>query len=93
MNYEVNSVYRSTKWLDFIVVENKPKTVVLVVKNKQKYPLGIITYLSKWHQYVFTSEDQVIYNDGCLKAIAEVLSDLNKEQRSKSSDTKTSRKD
>lgn len=74
-------LYRKTKWLRFSIVNRKPKTLVLHVHNKNDQFLGEIAWFGSWRQYVFMSEDGIIYNNGCLTDIAEVLTDLNKEHR------------
>jgi len=52
--------------------------------NKSDEPLGLIHWYGAWRQYVFEPEDgAIIFNDGCLKIIVEVLEMLNRKQRSK----------
>ena len=48
-----NQLYRETKWLRFILVDRKPKTVVMHVVNKSGKILGEISWLAQWRQYTF----------------------------------------
>jgi len=78
------NLYRETKWLRFIVTEQKPKTVVLEVRNISDQLLGQIKWKNSWRQYVYYNLGiDAQFNDGCLKDIADVLSCLNKEHKGK----------
>lgn len=73
-----NVLYKETKWLRFYIVDRKPKTLVLHVINTNAQFLGKIGWFGAWRQYVYESEDGIIYNNGCLQDIAEVCTELNK---------------
>ena len=77
-------LYRKTKWLRFFIVGRKPKTVCLEVRNTSKQILGTIAWYGPWRQYCFTptlTETEIIFNNGCLKDIVDVLTHLNDEQK------------
>ena len=76
-------LYRQTKWLRFNIVDRKPKTVVIYVHNTNNQFLGKIGWYGSWRQYVYESEDGIIYNDQCLKDIADVCTRLNDEHKAK----------
>ena len=71
------TLYRKTKWLEFHIVDRKSKTLVIHVRNTNKQFLGRIAWFGAWRQYVHESEDGILYNNGCLQDIADVLTDLN----------------
>ena len=75
------TLYKETKWLRFTIANKKPKTLVLHVHNTSQQFLGEIAWYGAWRQYVFMSEDGIIYNNGCLQDIAGVLTNLNNEHR------------
>lgn len=74
-------LYKKTKWLRFFIVDKKPKTVVINVMNTNCQFLGKIGWYGAWRQYVYESEDGIIYNNGCLQDIADVLTSLNDAQK------------
>ena len=80
---KVGQIYRKTKWLVFEVSDLKPKTMVLRVGNTRGQCLGEIRWYSAWRQYTFETGHGIVYNNGCLQDIADVLTDLNKAQKSK----------
>ena len=76
-------LYRKTKWLQFFIVDRKPKTLVIHVINTNNQFLGQIGWYGAWRQYVYESEDGIIYNNQCLKDIAGVCTRLNNEHKEK----------
>ena len=75
------TLYRETKWLRFYIVERKPKTVVMHVRNTSNQFLGSISWRGGWRQYTFNTDSgsALTFNDQCLKDIADVLTSLNAE--------------
>ena len=74
----MSELYKTTKWLKFIVVDRKPKTIVMHVLNKSGEFLGMIKWYPAWRQYsFFTPETQLTFNNGCLQDITDVLTELN----------------
>lgn len=71
------TLYRKTKWLLFVIVDHKPKTLVLHVYNTSDQFLGIINW-GTWRQYVYQPNPaELTFNNQCLQDIADVLTDLN----------------
>ena len=75
------TLYRKTKWLRFMLVDRKPKTVVRHVVNKSGKILGKISWLAQWRQYTFDPEAYTTFNNGCLQDITDVLTSLNSEHK------------
>ena len=80
-----STLYRETKWLRFMLVDRKPKTVIIHVYNTSDQFLGDIRWYGPWRQYTYNvySEAQLTFNNGCLQDITDVLTGLNKEHRQK----------
>ena len=75
-------LYRRTKWLEFLIVESKPKTVVVAVRNTSGQHLGEIRWYGAWRQYTFspTQEAPLVFNNRCLEDIVNVINSLNAER-------------
>jgi len=59
-----------TKYLKFVIVRFKPKTMVIAVVNlKSGEELGIIEWFSKWRQYCFMPYGSTVWNINCLQDI------------------------
>jgi len=59
-----------SKYLDFVIIEQKPKTVVIEIRSKTHgYRLGLIKYYWAWRQYVFFSEPNMVFSKDCLNDI------------------------
>lgn len=79
----MESLYRETKWLRFFIVEEKPKTLVIHIKNKSNQFLGTIKWYPSWRQYTYNAFGDITFNHQCLKDIADVLTSLNEEHKRK----------
>ena len=77
----MKDLYKETKWLNFYIVERKPKTVVMHVINTKNQFLGEIRWLGAWRQYVYNTAPQIVYNNRCLQDITDVLTELNDAQK------------
>lgn len=77
----MRKLFRETKYLEFYIIDRKPKTIVVHVVNKHKHHLGTIQWHSPWRQYTWnisTQEGTVLsFNNDCLLHIAGVVSELN----------------
>ena len=72
------------KWLDFVLIENKPKTKVYSVISKcSDDELGIIKWYPSWRHYCFfpTIDIETVHSDRCLLAISEFITRLNEEHK------------
>ena len=68
---------KETKYLQFIVKEQKPKTKVIAVVNKtHAEEIGIIKWFPRWRQYCFFPYDRTIWNKKCLDDINDMITEL-----------------
>lgn len=76
---EVKSAY-----LEFLIVNRKPKTAVILVRNKDEdVNLGRIFWYSKWRCYIFEPNELTIFEKKCLRDIADLLDKLTANQKIK----------
>ena len=52
-----------------------------VVAVKGGGVLGEIRFYSQWQQYVFTSDNEVVWNSGCLTAVVVFLNTQNRSRK------------
>ena len=66
-----------SKWLRFILLEKKQKTLVWKVENKSNETLGLIKWFASWRQYCFIPfwdyDCEFIYAQSCLRDIANFI--------------------
>ena len=68
-----------SKYLEFKLLEQKPKTQVIEVKSKVQYSrLGIIKWYPRWRQYAFFPEWGTLFNTECLNDIISYIRELRK---------------
>jgi len=66
-----------SKYLEFNIIELKPKTKVIAVQSKtHPIRLGIIKWWSSWRQYAFFPETGTIFNVDCLNDIQSYIRGL-----------------
>lgn len=66
-----------SKYLEFNVIEEKPKTKVIGIWSKKNgNRLGIIKWYGPWRQYAFFPETGTIFNIECLNDISEYIKEL-----------------
>lgn len=66
-----------SKYLEFRLLGEKPKTKVIEVMSKTRpVRLGIIKWWSTWRQYVFLPDTGTIFNIECLNDIQSYIKDL-----------------
>lgn len=64
-----------SKWLEFVHVEDKPKTKVWEVKRKaveihlDGISLGYVKYFGQWRQYAFFPHEGTVWHGECLQDI------------------------
>lgn len=72
-----------SKYLEFIHVEDKPKTKVWEVRRKADevyndgLSLGYIKYFGRWRQYAFEPHGGTFWNHECLNDIIKFLNQEN----------------
>ncbi|GAG95866.1 unnamed protein product [marine sediment metagenome] len=66
-----------SKYLEFTIMEQKPKTKVIGVTSKLHGDiLGIIKWYNGWRQYCFYPEQYTIFSMGCLEDIQSYIKEL-----------------
>ena len=59
-----------SKYLEFALLEKKPKTQVIKVMSKiHGNSLGVIKWFGRWRQYSFFPEPETVFNVECLNDI------------------------
>lgn len=80
----IPELIKKTKYMEFWLIEKKPKTNKYEVYNKKSGDvLGWISWYSVWRQYVYEMEYQTVYSHDCLRVIADFLTELNKNHKEK----------
>jgi hypothetical protein len=66
-----------SKYLEFKLLEQKPKTKVIEVISKLHGDrLGIVKWFGRWRQYAFFPETGTLFNKECLHDIEEYIRGL-----------------
>lgn len=61
---------KMSEFIEFELIEKKPKTDVYAVNNKTSGDmLGIIKWYPAWRQYCFFPSEETLYERKCLKDI------------------------
>lgn len=59
--------YMHIKQVDGEVFEGKP--VYRIFNNKSGSQLGILSFYKPWKEYVFSSKEDCVFNNGCLRDV------------------------
>lgn len=71
-----------SKYLDFILLEQKKKTNVWnIISKSSGESLGNIKWFPRWRQYTFFPHSDTVWNKDCLNDIMDVLSSLMKQRK------------
>jgi hypothetical protein len=73
-------------WLDFVMVEQLPKTkIYLVVSKCSGDALGKVRWYPPWRHYCFfpTLSFETVHSDRCLLSISKFVTNLNNEHKKK----------
>lgn len=66
----MNEFKGKSKYLEFIEIEQKPKTKVYLCRNKMTGDkLGIIKWYPPFRKYAFFSQDGIVFDRNCLEDI------------------------
>jgi len=66
-----------TKYLCFVLAEQKPKTSVYAVQSKNSGSiLGEIRWYAAWRQYTFMPTEETVFNSECLNDIIKFINNL-----------------
>lgn len=72
------------KWVDFVPAIPNKKTKVWDVWPKDAHErIGIIKWFGRWRKYCFFPELNTVYEEDCLRDIAEFIERVTKEHRQK----------
>jgi hypothetical protein len=75
---------KEESYIDFELVEQKPKTNVFDVKNKHHgTKLGTVKWHSEWRQYAFFPEPEMVFSQGCMEDITKFVNGLMEERKKK----------
>ena len=78
----LSKLIHSTRYLEFWLVKELPKTNVYFVVNRSKDThLGEIRWFPTWRQYTFMPEPETIWNKDCLRQVVEFLEEIERERR------------
>jgi hypothetical protein len=67
------------KYIEFNLVEQKPKTSVYAIRNvKSQTIIGWLKWHPSWRQYCFFPEQNTVFSYGCLNDIIEQVNLLKK---------------
>jgi len=73
-----------SKYLEFELLEQKPKTKVIgVISKRHNDMLGIIKWFPGWRQYALFPGNGTVFNVECLNDIQSYISELKNERREK----------
>ena len=79
----VPTIEKEGEFIDFYLVELKPKTKVFDVNVKgQDITLGQIKWYAQWRQYSFFPIGDTVFEKTCMQEITDFLIDINKKHRS-----------
>ena len=59
------------KQMDDEVFEKRP--VYRIFNNRDKHLLGLISYYFPWKEYVFSSQEDCVFNNSCLRDVLDFI--------------------
>lgn len=72
------------KWIEFILSYKGEKTSVWFVSNAEtKEKIGYVKWYGPWRKYCYFPIDQTVYEQDCLRDIANFIENATKEHRQK----------
>jgi hypothetical protein len=71
------------KYIEFTIIEKKPKTNVYSVNKTDGTQLGLIFWHGAWRQYIFNPLPDTIWSHDCLDEINNFLRQLKREHQNK----------
>ena len=65
-----------SKWIKFVLVEEKPKTHIWSVQTIESgLEIGIIKWRPSWRKYSFFPDNETVFEEDCLRDIADFISE------------------
>lgn len=84
----IPEVIHQGKYIDFNLVEIKPKTKVIDVTNRENdLVIGTIKWFPNWRKYSFFPANDCVFETVCLKEITDFIMNLNIEHKRQSNGT------
>ena len=75
-------MYKVSKWIKFIEVDEKPKTKVWSVQTiESELEIGIIKWRPSWRKYCFFPDNETVFEEDCLRDIADFIIEKTKEHK------------
>lgn len=74
---------RREKYIEFNLIEKKPKTNVYAVNKRDGEQIGMIFWYGAWRQYVFNPLPDTIWSHDCIDEIKNFLRYLKREHDNK----------
>ena len=66
-------------WLSVTFLPHTSKTHILEVKSKDGAPLGLVKWFGRWRKYSFFPCADTVFEQDCLRDIAEIIEFLTKD--------------
>lgn len=87
----IPTVIQEGKYINFCLVELKPKTKVIdVVTQEDDLVIGTIKWYPQWRKYSLFPAENTIFETVCLKEITDFIMNLNIEHRRNTKERKCS---
>lgn len=75
------TVVADGKYVRIVELESGRKTLVFEVQSKAGHELGYISFYAKWRKYTFVPAESSVFDQVCLREIANFLEDETKKWR------------
>jgi hypothetical protein len=67
----------NSRYLDFYLVANLPKTQIWQVLSKRSgFVLGHVRWYGQWRQYAFMPSPSMVFNSECMNDICSLIKEL-----------------
>jgi hypothetical protein len=70
--------YITIKQTNGEIFENYP--VYRIYNNKSNSQLGILSFYKPWKEYVFSSKEECVFNNSCLRDVLDFLENHTKQE-------------
>ncbi len=71
--------YITIKQVSLELHEGKP--VYRIFNTKSNGQIGILSYYKPWKEYIFSSKEGCIFNDGCLRDVLDFMDNVIKQKK------------
>lgn len=77
-----------SKWITFTLAGNNPKTKIFTVMAKEGGFLGTVKWYAPWRKYCFVPADYTVFEQDCLRDIADFIERETAEHKRKAKEAK-----